>query len=295
MSDETPDLFLPEGVDLQAVFNGETEITPVIEAVKKAARMHQPDLGTATSRKEIASVAYKVRRTKTYLDETGKALTEEWRKRIDGVNERRRLVREELDAAAAEIRRPLDEWEKQDKARREDINRRMAVFAEDRVHWTMKSEEIEKIIEEVRAVDTSKGFDEFERIATETRDKALIAFETTLKMVQEREAQQAELARAKREADAAKAEAEEARKRAEAAEAKAAAPRDEEPEPEVQAEPEQEAAAEVAKTADPEEELIAAIAADLAKFDGPRAMAEAIVAGKVRHLAVVVDREREAA
>lgn len=76
-----------------------------------------PDLSTATSRKKIASEAYAITRKKTAIDEAGKKLNEDARKQIGVVDAKRRTVREDLDALSAEARRPLDQWETQEKAR----------------------------------------------------------------------------------------------------------------------------------------------------------------------------------
>lgn len=70
------------------------------EHVKREVEAHKPDLGTEKGRKAIASLAYKVTRTKTALDNAGKQLNEEARKQINAVDATRRKVREELDALA---------------------------------------------------------------------------------------------------------------------------------------------------------------------------------------------------
>lgn len=84
-----------------------------------------PDLTTETSRKAIASLAYKVTRTKTAIDGAGKKLNEDARAQINAVDARRRIVREEFDALAKRARKPLDEWEVAEDAR---VERCMAVL-----------------------------------------------------------------------------------------------------------------------------------------------------------------------
>jgi colicin import membrane protein len=80
--------------------------------IKAEVSSHVPDLTTERGRKEIARVAYKVTRSKTAIDDAGKKLNEEARAKINAVDAQRRKIREELDALAEEVRKPLTEWEK---------------------------------------------------------------------------------------------------------------------------------------------------------------------------------------
>lgn len=87
------------------------------ERMKAEIAAFEPDLSTATSRKEIGSLAYKMTRRKTAIDAAGKQLNEEARAKINAVDARRRRVRDDLDELAEEARRPLTAWEKQEEAR----------------------------------------------------------------------------------------------------------------------------------------------------------------------------------
>lgn len=84
-----------------------------------------PDLSTVTSRKEIGSLAYKVTRTKTAIDNAGKKLNEDARAQINKVDAKRRIVRDEFEALAERARKPLTVWEAQEDAR---IERCMTVL-----------------------------------------------------------------------------------------------------------------------------------------------------------------------
>ena len=79
------------------------------------------DLTTETGRKRIASMAFKVARTKTAIDEAGKLLTSEWRDKINTVDEARRNIRTRLDNLKEEVRRPLTEWEAEDETRQATV------------------------------------------------------------------------------------------------------------------------------------------------------------------------------
>lgn len=85
--------------------------------VEEEIKAFAPDLSTVTSRKAIASLSYKITRTKTAIDNAGKALTDEWRKNTNKVNEKRRKAREEFEALAIRARQPLTEWEEAEEQR----------------------------------------------------------------------------------------------------------------------------------------------------------------------------------
>lgn len=95
----------------------------LISDIRKAVRDHVPDLTSEKGRKAIASLAYKVTRTKTALDNAGKDLNAEKRKEIDAVDDVRRKVRAELDALAVEARKPLDAWEAAEADRKAKVDR----------------------------------------------------------------------------------------------------------------------------------------------------------------------------
>lgn len=72
---------------------------------------HVPDLTTDKGRKAIASLAFRVARGKTEIDEAGKALNEKLREQINGVDKARRDIRERFDALKEQARKPLTDWE----------------------------------------------------------------------------------------------------------------------------------------------------------------------------------------
>jgi len=87
------------------------------EDMRQEVDAHVPDLTTASGRKAIASLAYKIARTKTAIDDAGKQLNEAARDQIAKVDAARRDIRDQLDDLRDKARRPLTEWEVADKAR----------------------------------------------------------------------------------------------------------------------------------------------------------------------------------
>lgn len=85
--------------------------------IKAEADAFIPDLSTAMGRGKIASLAYKVTRTKTAIDNAGKKLNEDARKQISSVDELRRKIRGDLDSLVEQVRKPLNEWEAAEESR----------------------------------------------------------------------------------------------------------------------------------------------------------------------------------
>lgn len=121
---EIMDLVVIEKKNAMAVFTNNDQLDPLIELIEKEARSLVPDVTTKKGRDAIASMAHKVARSKTYIDNAGKDLVAELKALPKQIDESRRVVRERLDALKDEVRRPLTEWEaEQDRIKaEEDMN-----------------------------------------------------------------------------------------------------------------------------------------------------------------------------
>ena len=108
---EIMDLVVIEKKNAMAVFTNNDQLDPLIEAIEKEARSLVPDVTTKKGRDAIASMAHKVARSKTYIDNAGKDLVAELKALPKQIDESRRVVRERLDTLKDEVRRPLTEWE----------------------------------------------------------------------------------------------------------------------------------------------------------------------------------------
>ncbi|WP_275269641.1 hypothetical protein [Citrobacter freundii] len=108
---EVTDLVVIEKSSAMAVFTNNEQLDPIIEKIEKEARSLVPDVTTKKGRDAIASMAHKVARSKTYIDNAGKDLVAELKALPKQIDESRRIVRERLDALKDEVRRPLTEWE----------------------------------------------------------------------------------------------------------------------------------------------------------------------------------------
>ncbi len=108
-------------LDVAVVFS-ERGMTEILEKIETKAKELEPDLSTDAGRKEIASMAYKVARSKTLLDDLGKGIIADWKEKVDNINKHRKTARDFLDILKEEVRKPLTDWEaEQDRIKAEKI------------------------------------------------------------------------------------------------------------------------------------------------------------------------------
>ena len=178
----------------------------------------QYDGSTPGSRAALVSLAHKVARSKTALDEMGKTLTEEWRVRTNAVNEERRMIRERLDALKEEIRAPVTEFEQREKNRIQAHEDAMAeiVSLGELPHGCGK-DEIEKRLRALGEMQP-RNWDEFATKASREKERVHDVLTAALLAETTREREQAELARLRAEAEARAQKEREDRIAAEAAE-----------------------------------------------------------------------------
>ncbi|EJD6541496.1 cell envelope biogenesis protein TolA [Providencia rettgeri] len=92
-------------------FKSSDSVEDIIRKVEQEVNSFIPDVSTAKGRKEIASLAYKVAQSKTYLDGLGKDLVAELKEIPKLIDANRRTVRERFDTLRDKVRQPLTEWE----------------------------------------------------------------------------------------------------------------------------------------------------------------------------------------
>ncbi|HHJ4352621.1 TPA: hypothetical protein ACQJJK_004546 [Citrobacter freundii] len=205
---EATDLVVIEKSSAMAVFTNNEQLDPIIEKIEKEARSLVPDVSTKKGRDAIASMAHKVARSKTYIDNAGKDLVAELKALPKQIDESRRIVRERLDALKDEVRRPLTEWEaEQERIKAEEAAKLKA--EEDRKKLE-SDHEIALLMNDAfdRELAEKKAEEERQRIAHEEELKRQAA-EQAKREAEEKAA--AELAAAKKreeDAIAAKAQAE---------------------------------------------------------------------------------------
>lgn len=183
------------------------------------------NVATEKGRKAIASMAYKVARTKTAIDDAGKKLNEEARARINAIDESRREIRKQLDELKDEVRQPLTEWEAAEDQRIERAKAQLTKVREmGRVSFDDTAETVASRLTELGelVIDEALHGEGF-GIAQAARADALTSLQSASERLIREEEERAELERLRAEAaardrrEAERREAEEAeRRRAEA-------------------------------------------------------------------------------
>lgn len=208
---EIMDLVVIEKKNAMAVFTNNDQLDPLIEAIEKEARSLVPDVTTKKGRDAIASMAHKVARSKTYIDNAGKALVAELKALPKQIDESRRVVRERLDALKDEVRRPLTEWE----AEQERIKAEEAMLAL-HVEALAMNEDFDRQLAARIESDHEMALlmnDAFDREQAEKKAEAerqRIAREEEIKRLAEEKAKREAAEQAQREIDAAAAREREA-------------------------------------------------------------------------------------
>lgn len=111
MNDKTNQLLTIEPSRVYEVFTTPNGIVALLDQINTDALAIVPDLSTDKSRKAIASVAYKVSQTKSYLDGLGKEVTDKLKELPKTVDANRKHMRDTLDALREKVRQPLTDWE----------------------------------------------------------------------------------------------------------------------------------------------------------------------------------------
>ena len=168
-------LVLPEAKSLATMFSDTGDIEKLIKRIEYEARSHAPDLSTAKGRDAIKSLAFKVTKSKTALDEAGKSLNEERRAAINAVDAVRRIVRDRLDALRDEVRKPLDDWEADEEARVVALKTRLERLrtAHDALPVDASSEQIGALLARVEAAVIDDTWAEYAVEAGLYRDQAI--------------------------------------------------------------------------------------------------------------------------
>ena len=172
-------LFAPDAPELQTA----------LDEIACSARSIPQDISTAAGRAAVISLAHKITRTKTTLGNIRKeyvAVLKAEPARVDKIGKRAWDFLEDL---AAEIRKPVTEFEELEKKRLADL---AAIGEKVALCQGQSSTFIEEVRAGLLALDFS-GFAEFTEQATAARDKSLIEVEAILSETRQKEADAAEL------------------------------------------------------------------------------------------------------
>ncbi|WP_223506811.1 hypothetical protein [Pseudomonas sp. GL-RE-29] len=200
MSAEQQLAVVPPQETALAVYSAEKGLEPWLQKIRTEIDGFTPDISTRKGRDAIASMAYKVARSKTALDDVGKKLVADLKEVPKKIDAERKRVRDTLDSWQEEVRRPLNEWQAAEDARvdkHNDAIERIRLLAVDLDGIT--AEDLADRVAQLEAVAMGDDWEEFEPEAARAKDKALGVLRAALTARQQYEAEQLELARLRKE------------------------------------------------------------------------------------------------
>lgn len=162
--EQTPEQFLPAAAGPlapAAVYATPGDVDDVLARVTQQAQQAAAGAtaDTPAGRATLKSVAYAVARTKTALDDMGKALVADWKTKAAAVDTERRRIRETLDRLKDEIRQPVTQWEIEEEGRQVRIAAKLQQIRRLQTPATAAAAVILAQLTEARAY-VLEGFDE---------------------------------------------------------------------------------------------------------------------------------------
>lgn len=226
----TEEITLVEESEVE-LYSKSGSLRPLIEKIRKEVLLIAPDVTTAKGRDEIASLAYKVARSKTKVDEIEKKRGEKARLELERINSERKIWRDEMDKLKDEVRKPLTDYEERE---RERIRKHQDACVEIELFKTIRpgnSACAAELVEKLNAITVDAAYEEYRNKAEQAKAEALAYLSSEYTRLKKAEDDAAELERLRkaeedrkrkeREDQIAKDAADKARKDAEEAAAKA--------------------------------------------------------------------------
>ena len=181
MSEANEIAVVPAKENALAVFTAANGLDPYLAKIREEIDGFTPDTSTKKGRDAIASIAYKVARSKTALDNVGKELVAELKDVPKKIDAERKRVRDTLDSWQEEVRRPLNEWQAAEDARVDRHNQGIEWF---RLRADENSDldaiELQSSIEEVDARIIDESWQEFEAEAHRIKARAISSLKEAL-------------------------------------------------------------------------------------------------------------------
>lgn len=188
-------LVVIEPTSAVALFTEGEGVEAMLADIRKQATSLVPDLSTAKGRKEIASIAFSVAKTKTYLDGFGKELTDKYKEIPKRIDANRKLIRDYLDALKDEVRAPLTQYEAAEEARVAALQSRLARLNElgSSASIEIAAADLQVMLQEVEQNALDDSWQELLPQATVAKELATKRLGEALAARQKYEAEQAEL------------------------------------------------------------------------------------------------------
>jgi len=191
---------IPKKETALVVYSSDKGLDPYLAHIRLEIDNFLPDVTTKKGRDAIASIAYKVAKSKTALDNMGKDLVAELKDVPKKIDAERKRMRDILDAWKDEVRKPLTDFEAAEEARVDRHKNEIDSIVGYRLCEWATSEQVSYAISNLKTFDTGSRFEEFELQATKELADTISTLKTVRDVIEKREAEQAELARLRAEA-----------------------------------------------------------------------------------------------
>jgi len=150
----------------------------LLKAIEIEATAEIPDAETVTGRKHITSLAYKVARSKTTIDDLGKNFVAEQKAAIANIDAVRKTARDFLDQLKITVRQPLTDWEDVETARVEKIQAKIQVIKDlgaliDDLGVRIPAATLDAYVEKLRYMKITKIYGEYQDEAINAKNAAI--------------------------------------------------------------------------------------------------------------------------
>ena len=177
------------------VFTASNGLDPYLAQIRAELDEFVPDVSSKKGRDAIASIAHKVARSKTALDNVGKDLVAELKDVPKKIDAERKRMRDLLDSWKDEVRAPLTEWEQ---AEADRIANHQSGIDQIKLRLECRdldSAELKANIEWLEAMTIGEHWQEFEAEAHRVKAESLAELRDALAKREKHEAELAAIAK----------------------------------------------------------------------------------------------------
>lgn len=152
------------------------------EHIRTEATSEVPDLTTQKGRDRIASLSAQVSRSKKVIEKPGRAYLKHLKESVKPVETHMRKFVDDCDKLRDEVRKPLTDWEEEQKARAQRLQAMVDEFGDQvqSMRQTLISIDvhereafIDEIIAEVQEIPVDESFEDFQEAGQQAKDAAL--------------------------------------------------------------------------------------------------------------------------
>ncbi|WP_368882280.1 hypothetical protein [Shewanella algae] len=152
------------------------------EHIRTEATSEVPDLTTQKGRDRIASLSAQVSRSKKVIEKPGRAYLKHLKESVKPVETHMRKFVDDCDKLRDEVRKPLTDWEEEQKARAQRLQAMVDEFGDQvqSMRQTLLSIDvhereafIDEIIAEVQETPVDESFEDFQEAGQQAKDAAL--------------------------------------------------------------------------------------------------------------------------